>query len=143
MVVRRHAVMALEHVGSRDNAGKLQIMLKDEDDQVREYSARILGVFDAKEAAEHIVALLSDANDCVRREAVTAVTKLSLQKHVDILANCLVDNDVQVRMGAARAIGQSGEQRFRPRLEAIARDDPSDSVRDCARAALEDLARKK
>lgn len=143
VVVRRHAVIAMEHVGSLDLARKLQAMLKDEDSQVREHAARILGVFDAKDAAADIVELFSDENNYVRREAVTAVMKLDAKEHVDALAGALVDPDNQVRMAAAWAIGRSGVDRFIPRLTAIANDDPSSSVRDCARSAIEELKKKK
>ena len=136
VIVRRHAVMALEFVGGLDQADKLQLMLKDEDDQVREHAARILGLFNATLAAEDLVKLMSDERLNVRCEAIMAVARIGAKKHADAIANCLEDKDLRVRIAALHGLGQSGEPRFLERLKAIAENDLNDSVRDAARTAM-------
>ena len=142
VVVRRHAVIALEHIGTVDQVGDLQRMLKDQDAQVRAHAVRILVLLD-RDAVDSVVALCSDESLDVRREAVQAVAGLGAKKHAGVLAKCLEDKDAIIRIDAARGLGRSGDKRFRPLLEALAKGDPSESVRDIARGALAELLDKK
>ncbi len=142
VLVRRHAVMVLEHIGSVGQAGKLQRMLKDQDAQIREHAVRVLVILD-REAVDSVVALCSDESLNVRREAVQAVAGLGAKKHAGALAKCTEDMDAGIRITAARGLGRSGDKSFQPLLDALAKGDPSESVRDIARGALAELLDKK
>jgi HEAT repeat protein len=138
VVVRRYGVMAMEFVGA-ERPEALRAMLKDNDDQVREHAARILGVFRDAGAVEGLASLLSDKVDRVRREAVKALGQIAPRDYADAIAQRLADRDAQVRMFAARGLGKSGEMRFIKQLEEVAGTDANDVVRDSARAALLEL----
>jgi HEAT repeat protein len=138
IVVRRHAVMAMEFVGAA-KAEALRPLLKDSDDQVREHAARILGAFRDAGATEALVGLLGDKADHVRREAVKSLGQIAPKDNADAIAGCLNDRDIQVRSLAARGLGKCGEPRFIKRLEEVAAKDADEQVRDSARYALTEL----
>ena len=92
-----------------------------------------------KAVLELAVPLLRDSSARVRRSAVAAVGSLDgASTHMEKLASRLRDGDLEVRLAAARVLGDSKNSGARNRL-VPALEDPSVAVRTAAGRALEKL----
>jgi HEAT repeat protein len=98
--------------------------------------ARLLGRFGAAHHVSRVEVLLSDPSTEVRRAAVEAVARIAPAR-VEVLRCALADEAPRVRIGAAMALGASGDATVVADLAALAEDgDPR-----VAGAALRALAR--
>jgi HEAT repeat protein len=124
----------------------LQITLKSEKASERVASARILGEIGpaAKDAAPALAEALKDPERDVRQNAAQSLGYIGPGARVaaPALIFALKDNDAQVRRSAAFALGKTGSVEAEAALKA-ARKDPSEPVRDAAKAALKDLKKFK
>ena len=100
------------------------------------HAATILGAINDEKAIPALIAALKDNNKLVRREASTAVSRMS--GAVDPLIETLADEDWKVRGAAAWALGNLGDEKAIPELEKLL-DDESSFVKAGAKRAIESI----
>ena len=112
-IVRRNAAWAIGELtnmppGSRATAvPQLITLLDDADDYVQMAAARALGEVRDSRAAYKLIATLGDENPNVRELAVWALSEMKDARAVTALCNVLLsDASVEVRRGAAEALGE-------------------------------------
>ena len=127
--VRRNAAWAigeLTHMtpGERDGAvPQLVTLLSDSDEWVRMAAARALGELRNHSAVPKLVATLSDSDWQVRELAAWALSELKDDRAVAALCNVLLaDNRVEVRRGAAEALGEIRSAEALPSLKQALND---------------------
>lgn len=104
---------------------------------IKQSSAKLLGVIGNEQAIDPLIATLRDNNKLVRREASTALSKMG-DKAVEPLINILDDDDWRVRGAAAWVLGKIGDKRAIGPLN-ILLDDDSGFVRSGAKFALANI----
>ncbi|MBZ9570720.1 HEAT repeat domain-containing protein [Methanobrevibacter sp. TMH8] len=104
---------------------------------VKEFSARLLGVIGDEKAIDPLIATLRDNNKLVRREASTALSRMG-DNAVEPLINILDDDDWRVRGAAAWALGKIGDKRAIEPLKNLL-DDESGFVRTGAKFAVDSI----
>ena len=127
--VRRNAAWAIGELtnmppGERDGAvPQLITLLSDSDEWVRMAAARALGELRNRSAVPKLVAILSDSDWHVRELAVWALSELKDDRAVAPLCSALLaDNRVEVRRGAAEALGEIRSSEALPSLKQALND---------------------
>ena len=112
-IVRRNAAWAIDELtnmppGERASAvPRLIKLLDDADDFVQMAAARALGELHDQRALSKLIATLSDDNPNVRELVVWALSEMKDARAVTALCNVLLsDTRVEVRRGAAEALGE-------------------------------------
>jgi len=133
--VRRNAAWAIGELtnmppGERDGAvPRLITLLSDSDSWVRTAAARALGELRNHSAVPGLIATLADGDARVRELAVWALSELKDGRAVAALCNVLLsDSRVDVRRGAAEALGEIRSAEALPALKQ-ALSDPSVNAR--------------
>jgi len=109
--------------------------LADRDWQVREASARSLGIIGDRRAVAPLVALLQDGNVYVRDQAITSLAMIGDRRAVEPLISALQDRNVYIRDNAITALGRLRDHRAVEPLIALLKDG-NVYIRDNAAAAL-------
>jgi HEAT repeat protein/beta-lactamase regulating signal transducer with metallopeptidase domain len=127
--VRRNAAWAIGELtnmlpGQRSGAvPQLISLLRDSDEWVRMAAARALGELRDERALEQLVGTLSDDNWRVRQLVVWALSEMKDARAVMALCNVLLsDTRVEVRRGAAEALGEIGSAEALPSLKQALND---------------------
>lgn len=143
--VRRNAAWAIGELtnmapGERASAvPQLITLLGDSDDWVRMAAARALGEVHDSRALTKLVATLGDDNWRVRELAVWALSEMKDARAVNALCSVLLsDVRVEVRRGAAEALGEIASAQAIPTLKQ-ALNDPDTSVRGKAAWAISEI----
>jgi len=133
--VRRNAAWAIGELtnmspGERDDAvPQLVTLLSDSDEWVRMAAARALGEVRNRTAVPKLIATLSDSQWRVRELAVWALSELKDGRAVAALCSVLLsDSRVEVRRGAAEALGEIANPDALPSLKQ-ALNDPNVSAK--------------
>ena len=138
--VRMGAVEALVQLGFPEALHPLVAGLFDDDPDVRMAAARALGRLGHPGAIEHLVdRALRDADEGVRLAAVEALVQLGFSEALRPLVAGLFDDDPDVRMATARALGRLGHPGAIEHLANRALRDPDEGVRLAAVEALVQL----
>jgi HEAT repeat protein/beta-lactamase regulating signal transducer with metallopeptidase domain len=127
--VRRNAAWAIGELtnmlpGQRSSAvPQLMTLLADSDEWVRMAAARALGELRDSRALDRLVATLADNNWRVRELAVWALSEMKDARAVIALGNVLLsDTRVEVRRGAAEALGEIRSAEALPYLKQALQD---------------------
>lgn len=130
-VVRRNAAWAIGELtnmlpGQRSTAGpQLISLLRDPDEWVRMAAARSLGELRDSRALDQLVGNLSDENWRVRELTVWALAEMKDERAVTALCSVLLaDARVEVRLGAAEALGEIASRDALPSLKQALNDAP-------------------
>lgn len=128
-IVRRNAAWAIGELtgmlpGERASAvPQLIILLDDADDFVQMAAARALGELRDQRALPKLVATFGDQNGEVRELAVWALSEMKDERAVTALCNVLLsDTRVEVRRGAAEALGEIRSAEALPALRQALND---------------------
>jgi hypothetical protein len=136
---RHHIATALEALPLPLGVALLQLLLADEDDQVRSRAAQSLANLPGLETFSVLCEALRDDNSDVRWIAAMALSRVDGAATVDALIPLLTDEDKEVGRIAAEGLGQRGDRRAVPHLIAAARD-RYPLLRESAAQALGQLA---
>jgi hypothetical protein len=136
---RHHIATALEAIPLPLGVALLQLLLSDEEDQVRSRAAQSLANIPGLETFSVLCEALRDGNSDVRWIAAMALSKVDGAATVDALIPLLTDEDKEVGRIAAEGLGQQGDRRAVPHLIAAARD-RYPLLRESAAQALGQLA---
>jgi HEAT repeat protein len=135
--VRKIAVGAVNFFQESSTNSDLLDALFDEDWQVRRESAIALSRFPSGPTVAGLSGALDDTHWQVAKEALVSLGKLrapATSRVVSLLSHGMTD----VRMAAATALGESGDQATVGQLETLLKD-PDTGVQKAARLALEKL----
>ncbi len=117
--VRRAVIEIINDIGDREGKlwRRLVRHLRDEDWWVRERATEVLVNIAGSKMTEHVVELLDDPSDIVRRYAVEVLIRLQDRRAVARLAqSAKEDGDWWVQERAIEALGELGDQRATPVL---------------------------
>jgi HEAT repeat protein len=138
--VRRAAVSALAFSEMQTAADAVTHALGDQDWMVREIAADTLGKMDAGAgAADRLRAAVDDEFWQVRLKAVRSLGHHRISASVEGIAGCLQHEQANLRKEAASALGEIGDSRALPMLDAVI-DDPDPDVRKNVRWAVKRLS---
>ncbi len=115
--VRRAVIEIINEIGDPDGTlwKRLVRHLRDEDWWVRERATEVLVKISGQEITEHIIELLDDDSDIVRRYAVEVLIRLEDPRAVAPLATAAKqDHDWWVQERAVEALGVLGDHRATP-----------------------------
>ena len=134
---RESAVRALIKIGD----GAVEPLIKalgDKEEDVRRYTARVLGNIGGKRAVEPLIKALEDKDSEVRQRAATSLGWIGDKRAVEPLIKALEDKDSEVRRFTAIALGRIGDKRaVEPLIKALG--DKDEYVRNSAAYALKKL----
>lgn len=136
---RQQVATTLEAFPSPVAVDLLQLLLSDEEDQVRSRVAQSLANLQGLDTFSALCAALRDRNSDVRWIAALALSKVDGAATVDALIPLLMDEDKEVGRIAAEGLGQRGDCRAVPHLIAAVRDSYP-LLRESAAQALGQLA---
>ena len=117
--VRRAVIEIINDIGDREGKlwRRLVRHLRDEDWWVRERATEVLVNIAGSKMTEHVIELLDDPSDIVRRYAVEVLIRLQDRRSVPRLAQAAKeDGDWWVQERAIEALGELGDQRSTPVL---------------------------
>ena len=123
--VRRAVIEIINDVGDRDGTiwKRLVRHLRDEDWWVRERATEVLVNISGNKITEHVVELLEDDSDIVRRYAVEVLIRLKDPRSIGPLAQAAKeDTDWWVQERAIEALGDLGDPRATPVVVNLLRD---------------------
>jgi HEAT repeat protein len=135
--VRRIAAKLLGDLGNPDNVPILvHLLLQDPDPSVRQSAAESLEALGGQEAVEGLVAGLKDPMKGVRLAAARGIRTVDPSAAIAEMARLALEDPVwEIRVQAARALGNSGESSVLPVLQR-ALEDEDRNVRAAAANAL-------
>lgn len=108
-LARKRMIDALS-VRARDNIPAFVQYLKDPRTALVRSVAAILGATGNDQALNALKGLLKHPDFHVRREGLSALSRLGSGRAMDLLGEALFDRDARIRMAAARYLGMSGRQ---------------------------------
>lgn len=122
--VRKTAAYALGEIGDNSASEALVARLsKEKDKEARAALATALGAIGGDRAAAALAGLLREKDPFLRREAARGLGAIRSVAAVSALLDRLAsDGEAEVRRAAAHALGDIGEARARPALEAALHD---------------------
>lgn len=128
---RARAVVALAECRASDAFEQMAQLLDDAEEPVRRAAATALGKLQDSRAVPLLSTLLSRSGESafVRSYAAASLGTLKDSRSVEALVAALDAPEALLRRAAARALLRIGDPRPRPRLEAMAVEDPDPSVR--------------
>ncbi len=115
--VRRAVIEIINEIGDPDGTlwKRLVRHLRDEDWWVRERATEVLVNISGEQITEHIIELLDDSSDIVRRYAVEVLIRLKDLRAISPLAQAAKeDPDWWVQERAIEALGELGDRRATP-----------------------------
>lgn len=128
--VRAAAALSLGRLGERESGLVLAMHLADSAEAVRAASALALGDIEPSGASEvRILKVLHHSETSARIAASRALLSLDTVSFSVDLVGALRDSDASVRQGVAAALGETGDARAVPHLEALLRTDVAPGVR--------------
>jgi HEAT repeat protein len=137
---RESAVRALIKIGD----GAVEPLIKalgDKEEDVRRYTARVLGNIGGKRAVEPLIKALEDKDSEVRQRAATSLGWIGDKRAVEPLIKALEDKDSEVRRFTAIALGRIGDKRaVEPLIKSLDKDV---YVRNDAARALANIGDKR
>ena len=113
--------------------------LKNDDQNIREYSATALGEIGDVRAVEPLINLLNDDYDSVKTASIKALETIG-EPSVDNLIEALGNEDESIRSGSIIALGQIGDARAVEPLVNLLNDDSVQTVLIESLAAFGDTA---
>jgi FOG: HEAT repeat len=132
-LVRQYSAWALGNLGehaSPEAASALIALLEDPNPAVANAAAQAIGSIGAgPEAVTRLLTILSEGSVQARRTVITVLGVLESPLAYKGLLNALADHDADVRQGAVSALGELGDRRAVPGIEARLRLDTSGGVR--------------
>ena len=102
--------------------------LVDDDDDVKRYARRILGIEREDDVSSFLTQSLSSEDECIRRAAAIALAQLGDPAGADVLADALTERDAPTRLSAAEALVSLADTRALLTLEG-ALGDPDVTIR--------------
>jgi HEAT repeat protein len=136
---RQHMAGALGQFPSPLALDLLQVLLSDEEGQVRSRAAQSLADLEGLDTLPVLLKALKDRNGDVRWIVAQALGRLEGATTVDALIEMLADEDKEVGRIAAQGLGQKGDRRAVPHLLTAVRDSYP-LLRESAASALGHLA---
>jgi HEAT repeat protein len=136
--VRAAATIALGRLND-DGKGALSKALGDADARVKLAAIKSAGRINQFKDAPAVARLTTDGDPKVRRGAAELLGSLRAPEGVDGLLALAKDPDANVRNAACHSLGALHDQRARPVLEDVAKNDADRLVRDQAQIALRRL----
>jgi HEAT repeat protein len=106
---RRRMVEALSHKAQQNVRPFLPFLQDSRTDLVRSVAGILAGA-KSDQAIPALTGLLKHPDFQVRRDALSALSKLGSGRAMDMLADSLFDRDPRIRMAGARYLGMSGRQ---------------------------------
>jgi len=132
-LVRQYSAWGLGNLGERartEVASALVVVLEDPIPAVADAAAQAVGSIGAgPEIIARVLTMLREGSVQARRAAITVLGLLESPLAYDGLLNALADRDAEVRQRAIAALGELGDRRAVPAIEARLRHDTSEGVR--------------
>lgn len=132
-LVRQYSAWGLGNLGERaraEVAWALVVVLEDPIPAVADAAAQAVGSIGAgPEIIARVLTMLREGSVQARRAAITVLGLLESPLAYDGLLNALADRDAEVRQRAIAALGELGDRRAVPAIEARLRHDTSEGVR--------------
>jgi len=134
--VRRVAVGSLVFSKTDKSCEVLQAALKDDNWQVREEAAFVIGKLGREECADALIAAMDDSYWEVCVKSARSLGQLKTNKAIDVLGSTLSHGMSNLRKEAAAALGEIGDPAARPYL-LKAQEDVDPDVRKLIQWALQ------
>ncbi len=113
--------------------------LNEDDERIRQGSARALGRLGDSQAIEPLIQTLKDPDEGVKEEAITALGRIRNPKALPTLIQALQSHEIGIRWRAAEALGKIGDpQAIEPLTQTL--KDPDKEVKEEAIIALGRIA---
>ena len=139
--VREHVAVALGNIGDKSALPALaKIATTDSSSRVREHTASAIGRIGGTDAYDVLVDVYNSDDDIgVRAHAAYGLGLSKDRRAVGLLLEGLNSRHSEIRSHCAEALGLLGDKRAEQEIRRLARDDPSQQVREAAARALKML----
>ena len=121
--VRKEATETLAKIGDLSTLQALIIALESNNSDIRKEAAETLGNIGHSEAVKPLIGLLKDVNPDVRQAAAEALVKIGGLHAIEGLIAALQDSDSYVREAAAEILGKISNPALDPLMYALWEDD--------------------